>query len=240
MIYPADLEVKIGFDRIRTLLTERCMSSLGRRQVERIRMLTQKDRIELLLNQTEEFRQILLQNLPFPQSNYYDPEEAFRRIRPADTFLEPEELLDLKLSYETILRIIAFLNSRSEDEAPPFPGLATLISDLETDPRLPKDIDTIVDERAEVRSHASEALAAIRRKRVRLEGEANRRIAQLLQQAKQQGLVPQDVELALRNGRQVIPIGAAHKRKIRGIVHDQSATGQTVYLEPEEVFEINN
>lgn len=240
LIYPADLEVKIGFDRIRALLTERCMSSLGRRQVENIRMLTDKDRIELLLNQTEEFRQILMRGLPFPQSNYYDPEEAFRRIRPLDTFLEPEELLDLKLSYETILRIIAFLSPRTEEEEAPFPALAVLIQDLETEPGVVKAIDRIVDERAEVRNNASEKLADIRRKKIRLEGEANRKIAHLLQQAKQQGLVAQDVELALRNGRQVIPIGAAHKRKIRGIVHDQSATGQTVYMEPEEVFEINN
>ena len=240
LIYPADLEEKIGFDRIRTMLSERCMSSLGRRQAGRIRMLTQKDRIALLLNQTEEFRQILLQSLPFPQSNYYDPEEVFRRIRPRDTFIEPDELLDLKLSYDTILRIISFLTPKNPEEEPAFPGLATLTKDLVTDPFLPRSIDRIVDERAEVRSSASEALAGIRRKKARLEGEANRRIAQLLQQAKQQGLVAPDVELALRNGRQVIPIGAAYKRKIRGIVHDQSATGQTVYLEPEEVFEINN
>lgn len=240
LIYPADLEEKIGFDRIRALLSGRCMSSLGRRQVERIRMLTQPEEIELLLSQAEEFRQILLRGLPFPQSNYFDPEEVLRRIRPLDTFLEPEELLDLKLSYETILRIIAFLGPKSETENPPFPALASLIRDLETEPGLPKNIDRLIDERAEVRSSASDALAGIRRKKVRLEGEANRRIAQLLQQAKSQGLVAPDVELALRNGRQVIPIGAAHKRKIRGIVHDQSATGQTVYLEPEEVFEINN
>lgn len=240
MIYPADLEIKIGFDRIRAMLLDRCMSSLGRRHVESIGMLTQKDRIELLLNQTEEFRQILLQSLPFPQSNYFDPTEAFRRIKPFETFLEPEDLLDLKLSYETILRIIAFLSQRNSEENLKFPWLATLTADLQTDLQLPKDIDRIIDERAEVRSSASPALAELRRRRQRLEVEANRKIAHLLQQAKSQGLVSSDVELALRNGRQVIPIAAGHKRKIRGIIHDQSATGQTVFLEPEEVFEINN
>ncbi len=240
LIYPADLETKIGFDRIRAMLIDRCMSSLGRRHVEKISMLTQKDRIELLLNQTEEFRQVLLQSLAFPQSNYFDPTEAFRRIKPFETFLEPEDLLDLKLSYETILRIIAFLSQRTSEETLKYPWLATLTANLETDPQLPKDIDRIIDERAEVRSSASPALAEIRRRRQRLEVEANRKIAHLLQQAKSQGLVSSDVELALRNGRQVIPIAAGHKRKIRGIIHDQSATGQTVYLEPEEVFEINN
>jgi DNA mismatch repair protein MutS2 len=240
LIYPADLEIKIGFDRIRVMLIDRCMSSLGRGQVERIGMHTRKDRIELLLNQTEEFRQILLQSLPFPQSNYFDPTEAFRRIKPFETFLEPEDLLDLTLSYETILRIMAFLSQRTSEENLKFPWLATLTADLETDPQLPKDIDRIIDERAEVRSSASPALAELRRRRQRLEVEANRKIAHVLQQAKSQGLVSSDVELALRNGRQVIPIGAGHKRKIRGIIHDQSATGQTVYLEPEEVFEINN
>ena len=240
MIYPSDLEIKIGFDRIRAMLTERCMSTLGRLQVERIGMLTRKDIIELLLNQTEEFRQILLQNLPFPQSNYYDLTEALKRIKPLDTFLEPEDLLDLKRSYETILGIIAFLSQRGSDEELKFPNLSFLTAHLEADPQLPKDIDSIIDERAEVRSSASPSLAEIRQRRYRLENEANRKIAQLLRHAKSQGLVAGDVELALRNGRQVIPIAAGHKRKIRGIVHDQSATGQTVYLEPEEVFEINN
>jgi len=240
LIYPADLEHKIGFDRIRNLLLERCMSTLGRRQVERIGMHTHKDQIELLLNQTEEFRQILLQSLPFPQSNYFDPTEAFKRIKPLDTFLEPDDLIDLKHSYETILSIISFLAQTEADEKLKFPWLATLTTELETDPQLINDIDRIIDERAEVRSNASAALAGIRQRKHRLETDANRRIAQLMHQAKSKGLVASDVELALRNGRQVIPIAASYKRQIKGIIHDQSASGQTVYLEPEEVFEINN
>lgn len=240
MIYPVDFELKIGFDRIRAMLLQRCLSPLGQRQVERMGMLYQKEIIELLLNQVEEFRQILLQGLPFPQSNYLDCTESFRRIKPLETFLEAEDMLDLKLSYETILGIVSFLSRRDGNENLFFPALATLTARIETEPKLPGYINQIIDERAEVRSNASPALLEIRQRKHRLEIEANRKIAQLLQHAKSQGLIAGDVELALRNGRQVIPIAAGHKRKIRGIVHDQSATGQTVFLEPEEVFEINN
>lgn len=240
MIYPPDFEVKIGFDRIRPMLLSRCISTLGQRQIERLGMVTDHEKIQQLLDQTEEFRQILLQALPFPQSNYFDPTEAFRRIKPLDTFLEAEELLELKNSYETILGIVSFLNQRDGHEQLKFKALAVLISQLETEPRLPAYIAQIIDERAQVRSRASKALYEIRERCHKLETEANRKISHLLQYAKSQGLVAGDVELTLRNGRQVIPIAAVHKRKIKGIVHDQSASGQTVYIEPEEVFEINN
>ena len=240
MIYPADFEIKIGFDRIRAMLLNRCISTLGQGQIGSMGMLKGKEKIEQFLDQTEEFRQILLQGLPFPQSNYFDPTETFRRIKPLDTFLEAEEMLDLKNSYETILGIVSFLCQHDGKESLKFKALAVLISQLETEAKLPAYIAHIIDDRAQVRNSASMALLEIRERCHKLEIDANRKIAQLLQYAKSQGLVAGDVELALRNGRQVIPIAAGHKRKIRGIVHDQSASGQTVYIEPEEVFEINN
>lgn len=203
-------------------------------------MLVDVHAIEALLNQTEEFRQILLRGLPFPQSNYFDPTELFRRIRPKDTFLEPDEFLEVMSSYKTILRIIEFLVRKNPADEVEFSHLNDIFSNLETDPNLPIRIDKIIDEQAFVRDNASATLAEIRSRKHRLEIESNRKLNQLLQQAKAEGLINSDVELALRNGRQVIPINAAYKRKIKGFVHDQSATGQTVYIEPEEIFEINN
>lgn len=240
MNYPADFEIKIGFDRIRALLASKCMSPLGLKQIEFISMQTGFEKIELLLNQTEEFRQILLQNIPFPQSNYLDLTGALRRIMPLETFLEPEELLDLKVSYETILKIKAFSEQRLGSGMLKYPALATITGHLEVHPAVVTTIDRIIDEKGYVKSSASPPLAQIRQKQQRLATESVRKIAQLLQQAKSQGWVASDIELTLRNGRQVIPLPVTHKRKIRGIIHDQSASGQTVYLEPEEAFEINN
>jgi DNA mismatch repair protein MutS2 len=238
--YPENFEQKTGFERIREKLSDLCFSSLGRKEVSRIRFQTDKSVLEILLSQTEEFRQIILNGIPFPGSNYYDPEETFRHLRLQETFAEPEVLLDIKLSVTTILKIISLLSKTHDNGLAVYPALSLLSQGLVVDPGLTTRIDSIIDEKAEVRSGASPKLSGIRKAKHDMEVQASRRINQLLTQAKSQGFVAQDVELALRNGRQVIPVSAAYKRKIRGFVHDHSATGQTVFLEPEEVFELNN
>ncbi len=240
VFYPDSFEIKIGFDRIRLMLADKCICSLGNKCVEEMKMLTDYHTIETLLSQTDELRQILLRGLPFPQSNYFDPTGLFRRIKPQDTFLEPDEFLEVMASYKTILKIIEFLGRKNNAGGVEFAYLNEIFANLDTDTDLPKRINKIIDEQAYVRDSASDTLSEIRSKKKRLEIESNRKINKLLQQAKSEGLINSDVELALRNGRQVIPINAAYKRKIKGFVHDQSATGQTVYLEPEEIFEINS
>jgi len=205
-----------------------------------------------MLDQAEEFRQILLSGKSFPGSNYYDPGEVFcalkrpfRSLKPAmlrleETFLEPETLLDIKLSLETIIAIIQILNEKRDDGVSKYPSLKRLLSGLMVDNTLPDHINTIINEKAQVRSSASPALAEIRQRMEKLEKQANNRIARILSDGKKEGWIQQDIELTLRNGRQVIPVAVAFKRKVRGFVHDHSASGQTAYLEPEEVFEINN
>lgn len=240
MTYPENFEQKTGFEQIREKLSNLCFSSLGRKVVDSIRFLTDQSAIEIQLNQTEEFRQIILNGIPFPGSNYFDPEEVFKHLRLQETFVEPEVLLDIKLSVITIQGIISLLNKPGDNGEAIYPALVLLLQGLEVDPGLITRIDAIIDEKAEVRSSASPKLSGIRKTKHAKEVQSGRRINQLLAQAKSQGLVAQDVELALRNGRQVIPVSAAYKRKIRGFVHDHSATGQTVFLEPEEVFELNN
>jgi DNA mismatch repair protein MutS2 len=239
-IHPANFEEKTGFDRVREMLRIRCFSSLGGKQLEKVRFSSDRSLIELQLNQCEEFRLILLSGEVFPGSNYYDPEALFKHLRPKDTFAEPETLLDLGRSLETIEKVIAFFSRARGENEPSYPWLAGLVKDLHLDASLLPGIGKIIDEKALVRSTASPALAEIRRQKRELETKASRRINQLLGEGKANGWIAQDVELALRGGRLVIPIPAGHKRKIRGFVHDQSATGQTVFLEPEEVFEINN
>ena len=240
MIYPANFEEKTGFDRIRRMLKEFCYSSLGIRHVEQLSFQTDKDLIKLMLDQAEEFRQILLSGKSFPGSNYFDPGEVFAMLRLEETFLEPETLLDIKLSLETIIAIIQILNEKRDDGVSKYPSLKRLLSGLMVDNTLPDHINTIINEKAQVRSSASPALAEIRQRMEKLEKQANNRIARILSDGKKEGWIQQDIELTLRNGRQVIPVAVAFKRKVRGFVHDHSASGQTAYLEPEEVFEINN
>ena len=238
--YPANFEEKTGFDRIREMLLAFCQSPLGEKEVRRIRFDTAHGRIGCLLQQAEEFRQIILAGEAFPGANYYDPSEVFAHLAPAGTFAEPEVLLDLKLSLEAIISVMAFLARTSEDGSLKYPWLARHTGDLEIDTSLPAKINALIDEHGMVRSSASPALAEIRKTKQDLEKKALQRINNILNDGKAQGWIKKDVELALRNGRQVIPVAVAYKRKVRGFIHDHSSTGQTAFLEPEEVFELNN
>jgi len=216
------------------------MCALGIRQLEGIRLHNSIGKIEMLLNQTEEFRQICIQNLPFPQSNYLDLTAALKRIKTPGAYMDPQEMTDLRLSYVTILGIIRFVGKTHNDGQPVFPALHNLVSQIEALPHLIKNIEAIIDERSHVINSASPALAEIRNRKKRLEREVEKKVTQILQFAKREGLVSDDVELSFRNGRQVIPIPASNKRKIKGVIHDQSASGQTCFLEPIEAFELNN
>ena len=239
-IHPANFEEKTGFDRIRQMIRERCFSTLGEKQLEHVRFSSALEEISLRLDQSEEFRQILLAGEAFPGSDYFDPEAVFRHLKLRDTFAEPDTLLDLKRSLETIRKVMEFLLHGKHEGKLKYPRLAGLIEGLYLDESLAEEIDRIVDEKALVRSSASPTLADIRSKIRDIGVRAGRRISQLLAEGKAGGWIPQDAELVLRSGRQVIPVAASHKRRIKGYVHDQSATGQTVFLEPQEVFELNN
>ena len=240
VIYPDNFEAKIGFDRIREMLLNRCISELGRKQVHQIRFAASYETISTQLDQAEEFRQIILQAIPFPASNYYDPYHVFDHIRLRETFVEAEILLDIRRSYETILQVYSLLGKQTDTGDPLYPALSLMVKDLFVDKAIIKRIDDIVDEKGQIKSSASVELKRIRRQKHDTEQRAGQRIQQLLSEGKNQGWISHDTELSLRNGRQVIPVPAAYKRKIRGFIHDQSATGQTVFLEPEEVFDLNN
>ncbi len=240
MIYPTNFETKTGFDQIRKMVTDHCISNLGKHYAERMQFSTRPEQIRELLDQTDEFRQILISGERFPASNYYDPFPVFNRIKPEGTFAEAEELGELRASLITISEILNFTRMVQADNRLKYPVLNKLSDQIEIDPAFLQEINRIIDEHNHVRSNASQALSEIRRSKVELETQATRRINQLLGQAKKEGWVAADAELAFRNNRQVLPVPVAFKRKIRGFVHDQSATGQTVFLEPEEIFEINN
>jgi len=240
VVYPANFEQKTGFDRIREMLLRNCISSLGQKQIEKTGFCLSYEELSVRLDQAEEFRQIILRGIPFPGSDYFDPTEAFNYLKLRETYLEADILHAVKLSVETILAIINILGKRKQEDVFEYPALSQLVDGLVIDPGIAGRIDSIIDEKAEVRSNASHELKRIRLSKDEMEQKAARRIHQLLSEGKSQGWIAHDVELALRNGRQVIPVAAAYKRRIRGFIHDQSATGQTVFLEPEEVFELNN
>ena len=239
MIYPNNFEHKIGFNEIRKLLHGHCLSPLGRERVDTLAFSTQADEINERLQQVREFRRMEEERDDFPLQYFFDVRESIARLHIEGTHLEEDELFDLRRSLETINRIVTFLSPR-EDEEPPYPALHRLTEDVQTFPQIVRDIDQILDKFGKIKDNASPKLAEIRSELAKTERSISRTLYNILRTAQSEGLVEKDVTPTLRDGRLVIPIAPALKRKVRGIVHDESASGKTVFIEPAEVVEANN
>ncbi len=244
MIYPNTFEKKIGFSEIRNLLKEHCISQLGKEQVDGMTFSYDAEVIGQRLQQVREFRRMQQETEDFPLQYFFDMRQQVARLRLEGTHLEEDELFDLMRSLNTIHLIVKFLRKANDDDAQvktyPYPALKRLTDGIVTFPQLVQRIDGILDKYGHIRDNASPALAQIRSELARTEGSVSRSLNKILHQAQSEGLVEKDVAPTLRDGRLVIPIVPAMKRKIRGIVHDESASGKTVFIEPTEVVEANN
>ena len=244
MIYPKNFEQKIGFTEIRTLLRERCLSPLGKERVDEMSFSTDAGQINTWMEEIREFRRIQEGQDDFPLDNFFDVRESVSRIRLEGTHMEVEELFDLKRSLETIIAIVSFLSRGEETEQGEIrhytPALYALADGIATFPILVQRISQIIDKFGKMRDNASPDLLQIRRELSRMEGSISRTLCSILHSAQAEGLVEKDVTPTLRDGRLVIPVAPGLKRRISGIVHDESATGRTVYIEPSEVVEANN
>ena len=245
MIYPETFESKIGFDEVRSLLRERCLSSLGKEKVEAVKFTDNVETLNELLTQVREFRRLQEEADNFPLNYFFDVRESVARLRLEGTHLEASELFDLRRSLETIAGIVNYLNRTDGDEdtdahSYPYPALHRLTTEVMTFPQIIQGIDRILDKFGKVKDNASIELLNIRRELARTEGSISRTLNGILRAAQSEGLVDKDVTPAIRDGRLVIPVTQGLKRKIRGIVHDESASGKTVFIEPAEVVEANN
>ena len=244
MIYPKTFESKLGFDEVRTLLRERCLSTLGKDMVDAVAVSGDAAQVNEWLAQVREFRRLQEEADDFPLRYFFDVREAVARLRLEGTHLDEAELFDLRRSLDTICAIVAYLNRDSGEEggaeAWPYPALHRLTEGVETFPQLVQRIDQILDKFGKVKDTASPALADIRRELARTEGTISKTLYSILRSAQSEGLVDKDVTPAMRDGRLVIPVSPGLKRRIRGIVHDESASGKTVFVEPAEVVEANN
>lgn len=239
MIYPNNFEQKIGFDEIRSLLKSKCLSTLGKEMVDEMSFSADVDTVNEWLQQVKEFRRMLEETDNFPMQYFFDVRESVARLRLEGTHMEEGEVFDLRRSMETICSIVKIL-TESDDATCKYPALNRLAADVMTFPELIRQINRILDKFGRMRDDASPALAETRRELSRTEGSISRTLYSILRTAQSDGLVEKDVTPTLRDGRLVIPVAPALKRKIRGIVHDESATGKTVFIEPAEVVEANN
>ena len=243
MIYPKNYESKIGFDEIRQLLKEHCLSTLGKEKADEMTFSDDADTVNEWMSQIREFRRLMQSTEQMPMNYFFDVRESVARIRLENTHLDEDELFDLRRSLETIGIIVNFLNKNNgDDENPeyPYPSLRQLAKDVQTFPAIIRRIDSILDKFGKIKDSATMILAGIRHDMEQTAGSISRTLYTILHSAQREGLVAQDVAPTLRDGRLVIPVAPGLKRRIKGIVHDESATGKTVFIEPTEVVEANN
>jgi DNA mismatch repair protein MutS2 len=262
MIYPENFEQKIGFDKIRQLITNHCLSPLGEEKVAEMTLSANFTFIQKQLYQTHEFTRIIQEEDSFPSDYFFDVRDSLKKIRIEGTYLIEKELFDIRRSLETINAIVRFFTPRPSEggagrqsyqpqqaKSPSgdlgvikgnYPHLQELASGVASFPQLTKQIDTILDKFGKIRDNASPALADIRRQLTQTANGISKTLQSILRMAQSENLVDKDVAPTMRDGRLMIPISPAFKRKIKGIVHDESATGKTVFIEPAEVVEANN
>ena len=237
VIYPDNYEHKIGFKRIREMLSGFCISQMGLEKADEMAFSCDKALIEKSLEQTEEFLRLLQTGVPFPVRDFHDLRKAFHQIQIEGTCLSVEDLFALKPSLNVLESILRFGRSESANE---FPQLKSLIENIFIDRSIFTEANRLVDDKGEIPDNASTELLEIRQSIRRKQGGIEKRIRQIMGDAKTAGWVDQKSEITIRDGRLVIPVKASDKRAIRGFIHDESATGQTVYIEPAEIFDTSN
>ncbi|MFI3240336.1 MAG: endonuclease MutS2, partial [Bacteroidales bacterium] len=243
MIYPNNFESKIGFDFIRKSIESKCISTLGVGECANIQFLTDYNSIISKLNETNEFLNILNGADEFPMESIYDTTHALNHIRIVGTYITEGELFNLKRTLITIADIRAFFNKGINEENPdnhPYPYLHTLTADIENFPHIITEIDKVLDKYGNVKENATPTLANIVKSIANTTASINGMIRRIISSGRQSGILEKDTTPTIRDGRLVIPVPPMHKRKIRGIIHDESATGKTIFIEPAEIVEANN
>ena len=240
MIYPNNFEQKIGFDQVRHIVSGRCLSTLGKDKVDEMQFATDSDEVARLLDEVTEFVRIIQEEDDFPSQHFFDVRPALHRASIVGMYMDEGELFDLRRSLDTINQIVRFFYRDEEDETSKYPNLEALAAEVHTFPTLTRRIDGIVNKFGKIKDNASPTLAGIRRELAATTGSISRTLNSILRSAQAEGIVDKDVNPTVRDGRLVIPVVPALKRRIKGIVHDESATGKTVFIEPAEVVEANN
>ncbi len=238
MIYPSNFEDKIGFTRVRELIKQQCLSNLGKERVDQMRFVTLHDVINRWVNQVNEFKNICEEDSNFPTSYYIDVREPLKRIKVEGLFLDERELFNLQRSLLSVKDIVMFFNLKHEQNR--YPYLYEITKKVNVYPYIFDRINSILNKFGKVKDSASEELSKIRYELIKKQGSISKRMNAILGHARSEGLVDADATVVIRDGRAVIPVPAGNKRKLGGIVHDESATGKTSFIEPAEIVEINN
>ncbi|WP_342644344.1 endonuclease MutS2 [Mucilaginibacter sp. CSA2-8R] len=235
MLYPENSAEKLGFNEVKELIKAHCLSTMGQQMVSKIQVMNNYDQIHKFLSQAHEFKNILQHDAVLPINHFFDIKSLANKVRIEGTFLTEEEFFQIQASLATVFAVIGYFNEREGQ----YPNLEALFEHLPIEKSIIKKIDMVLDAKGKIRPNASRDLQEITSGIAKAEQEARRKIDQIFKSASSNGWTA-DGTLTIRDGRLCIPLLAENKRKMKGFIHDESATGQTVYMEPEEVFTLNN
>lgn len=235
MLYPENCLERLGFNEVRQLIHKHCLSPMGQQMVDKMQVMTKYDQINKFLRQTNEFKSILENQEPLQISTFFDIKSLADKIKVEGTYLVEEELHQMYASLQTVFSVLRFFEERKEV----YPNLEALLEHLPVEKNILKRIETVLDPKGKIKPNASVTLQTIIGDISKAEQDVRKRMDSIFKQAVGNNWVA-DGSLTIRDGRMCIPILAENKRKLKGFIHDESASGQTVYMEPEEVFTLNN
>ncbi|MDO4511755.1 MAG: Smr/MutS family protein [Bacteroidales bacterium] len=239
MIYPANFETRIGFDVVRHEVEKRCISPLGVTYCQQMKFSSQFDEVSTWLSQTNEFLTILQSKQEFPLNYFFDLRHPLKTISTPGSYISAENLFNLQRSLNTIAEIIRFFRT-DEDGNTPYPHLKRLTDGMLAFPEIVGEANRILDKFGNVKDNASPLLRDLRSTIASTTASINGIMRRVIAQGRQAGIFDGDTAPSMRDGRLVLPVAPMHKRKVKGIVHDESASGKTVFIEPEEIVEANN
>jgi DNA mismatch repair protein MutS2 len=235
MLYPKNSADKLGFTEVKELIKAHCLSEMGRQMVDKIQVMNNYDHIRKFLYQANEFKNILENDAALPIHHFFDIKSLANKARIEGTFLSEEEFYQVQASLTTVFAVIGYFNEREGQ----YPNLEALFEHLPIEKAILKKIDLVIDQKGKIRPNASRELSELTSGISKAELEARKKIDQIFKSASANGWTA-DGSLTVRDGRICIPLLAENKRKLKGFIHDESSSGQTVYMEPEEVFTLNN
>lgn len=242
MVYPSDFESKIGFHQVRSLISDKCISSMGKEEVNRMEFVRDYNTIVSQLNCVDEMMKIIRSALPLPLNNIHDVLPALNEIKVEGAYITSQKLYRIMSTMKMMADITLFFKKQRDDDGSttPFPYLEKEFTNLRLFPTLIHLIEDKINKYGEVKDTASQHLYEIRQQIRTASGSVQKTIKRIIEKAISQGIIEKDTTPSIRDGRMVIPLPNSNKRSISGIIHDESATGKTVYVEPTEVVEASN
>ncbi|MEQ8927788.1 MAG: endonuclease MutS2 [Fulvivirga sp.] len=236
MLYPHDIEEKLGIDKIRTLISEKCSTELGKSIIDKVKFSSNYDLISKLLSQTKEYQNILLSSESLNLFGFSDIRDSLEKSKTEGTFCSENELFQIGKFLHSLELALNFFSEHSEN----YPALFELCNNIELDKRLIVEIEKCIDDEGNLKDDASPELQRIRNELKSKYGQVRKSLYSIFKQSEKEGWVPEGASVTVRDGRMVIPILAEFKRRLPGFIHDESASGNTVYLEPTNVLQGNN